>query len=67
MKEVVANDMEPGAVETIRRNTEFSRSGDKVVPNEGDAIMVMMNHRHTFSFPTDFKISLAPSPNPNSP
>jgi len=52
LKQVIANDMEPGAVETIRRNAEFSRSQDKVVPNEGDAIMVMMQHRHHISHST---------------
>jgi len=44
LKEVIANDLAPEAVETIKRNVEFAKCGEKVTPNEGDAIMVMMQH-----------------------
>jgi len=44
VREVVANDLAPEAVRTIRRNVQFAGSGDKVVANEGDAVMVMMQH-----------------------
>ena len=44
VREVIANDLAPEAVETIRRNIEFAKCEGKVVANEGDAIMVMMQH-----------------------
>lgn len=38
---IVANDMDPGAVEAIRRNVEHNRVSHLVRPNEGDAMAVM--------------------------
>ncbi|ORY00484.1 N2,N2-dimethylguanosine tRNA methyltransferase [Basidiobolus meristosporus CBS 931.73] len=46
VKYVVANDLEPDAVDAIKRNIKFNQlSEDKVRPNLGDACSVMYEHR----------------------
>lgn len=45
---VVANDLLPEAVESIRRNAEYNQVLDKVHPNQGDAIKVMASTNEKF-------------------
>eukprot|EP01125_Pyxidicula_operculata_P003019 TRINITY_DN1311_c0_g1_i1.p1 TRINITY_DN1311_c0_g1~~TRINITY_DN1311_c0_g1_i1.p1 ORF type:complete len:527 (-),score=126.94 TRINITY_DN1311_c0_g1_i1:1305-2885(-) len=41
---ILVNDIEPAAVETIRKNIEFNKiDTSKCIPNQGDATMVMYN------------------------
>ncbi|RQM11430.1 hypothetical protein DD237_003960 [Peronospora effusa] len=52
VKSILVNDMDPAAVETIKRNVAFNELPlDRVIPNEADATNVMYNHRqHTDQF-----------------
>ncbi|CAH0490087.1 unnamed protein product [Peronospora farinosa] len=52
VKSILVNDMDPAAVETIKRNVAFNELPlDRVIPNEADATDVMYNHRqHTDQF-----------------
>ncbi|CAH0475044.1 unnamed protein product [Peronospora belbahrii] len=46
VKSILVNDMDPAAVETIKRNVAFNELPlDRVIPNEADATDVMYNHR----------------------
>lgn len=46
VKSILVNDMEPAAVESIKRNIQFNELPlDRVIPNEADATDVMYNHR----------------------
>lgn len=47
LEKVVANDLDAGAVDTIKLNVEHNGldAEKEVVPNEGDAIAVMVGHR----------------------
>lgn len=42
--QIVANDLDSGAVQSMRRNIEFNGVGDKVTPSEADARLVMLQH-----------------------
>ena len=42
--QVIANDMDAGAVESMRRNIELNGVADKVTPNEADARIFMLQH-----------------------
>uniref|UniRef100_K3WLD8 tRNA (guanine(26)-N(2))-dimethyltransferase n=1 Tax=Globisporangium ultimum (strain ATCC 200006 / CBS 805.95 / DAOM BR144) TaxID=431595 RepID=K3WLD8_GLOUD len=46
VKSILVNDMDPAAVESIKRNIEFNELPlDRVIPNEDDATDVMYRHR----------------------
>ncbi|KAL4086787.1 hypothetical protein PRIC1_013847 [Phytophthora ramorum] len=46
VKSILVNDMDPAAVENIKRNVAFNELPlDRVIPNEADATDVMYNHR----------------------
>ncbi|GAB9465295.1 hypothetical protein Gpo141_00002707 [Globisporangium polare] len=46
VKSILVNDMDPAAVESIKRNVEFNELPlDRVIPNEDDATNVMYMHR----------------------
>ncbi|KAL3663062.1 hypothetical protein V7S43_012002 [Phytophthora oleae] len=46
VKSILVNDMDPAAVESIKRNVVFNELPlDRVIPNEADATDVMYNHR----------------------
>lgn len=42
--QVIANDMDSGAVQSMRRNIEFNGVRDKVTPFESDARLVLLQH-----------------------
>jgi tRNA G26 N,N-dimethylase Trm1 len=42
--QIVANDLDSGAVECMRRNIDFNDVHDKVTPCESDARLVMLQH-----------------------
>lgn len=44
--QIVANDMDSGAVASIRRNVEFNSAQATVTPHEADARMAMLSHQH---------------------
>jgi len=44
VRSVIANDLDPSAVDTIKRNVDFCGCGDIVTPNTADAVMLMMEH-----------------------
>jgi tRNA G26 N,N-dimethylase Trm1 len=44
--QVVANDLDAGAVQSMRRNIEFNGVGHTVTPSEADARLVMLQHTH---------------------
>lgn len=45
VKNVIANDFSASAVESIRANAQFSGAESTVTPNEGDASMLMYQHK----------------------
>lgn len=42
--QVIANDMDSGAVQSMRRNIDFNGVQDKVTPSESDARLVLLQH-----------------------
>jgi tRNA (guanine26-N2/guanine27-N2)-dimethyltransferase len=48
VEKIVANDMDPTVVESMRRNIEFNGVEGKVETSEGDARAVMMSNKHAF-------------------
>lgn len=47
IKQVIANDLSPSAVEAIDRNAKFNGVEDIVRGNQGDANLVMWNHKQS--------------------
>lgn len=47
IKTVIANDFSRSAVESIKQNAQFSGAGKTVKPNEGDASMLMYQHKQS--------------------
>lgn len=45
VKNVIANDFSPSAVESIRRNVDYSGATSTVTPNASDASMLMYQHK----------------------
>jgi tRNA (guanine26-N2/guanine27-N2)-dimethyltransferase len=46
VKSILVNDMDPAAIDSIKRNITFNNLPlDRVIPNEADATQVMYNHR----------------------
>lgn len=48
VKQIVANDFSPNAVESIKQNITYNNVQDKVVANEGDAIVYMAQQQSNF-------------------
>ena len=48
VEKIVANDMDPTVVESMRRNIEFNGVESRVETSEGDARAVMLNSKHAF-------------------
>lgn len=45
IKNVIANDFSPSAVDSIKRNVDYSGAASTVTPNAGDASMLMYQHK----------------------
>ena len=58
--QVVANDMDSGAVASMKRNIEFNGVSDKVTPSEADARLVMLQHNQVR--PPASNVQYGPSP-----
>jgi len=47
IESILANDLSRQAVDSIERNVAYNNVGDLVKPNNGDASLVMMQHKNT--------------------
>ncbi|KAG4093089.1 N2,N2-dimethylguanosine tRNA methyltransferase [Neocallimastix lanati (nom. inval.)] len=48
VKKILSNDMSEEAVDSIKRNVKYNKVEDIVIPNKGDAMMVMYENRDLF-------------------
>jgi len=48
VKKILSNDMSEEAVDSIKRNVKYNKVEDIVIPNKGDAMMVMYENRDAF-------------------